>query len=108
MKELSKMELYRLRKTAEMPNIKDIIGETMTPCAWHEHEYTDADGEVHNVLAIAFDNGKYYRTEVAAFIENFRDYVAVFGDDENRPAIQISGKRSKRGNPFVNFVVVGE
>lgn len=106
--EMTKMELYRLRKTQDMPNIKDIIGETVTPVAEFEHEYTDADGEVHNVLALKLADGRYVRTEVAAFIENYHDYIAVFGEDEERPAITITGKKSKRGNPFVNFTVAGE
>lgn len=106
--ELTKMEQYKLRKTQDMPNIKEIIGETIVPVKEFEHEYTDTDGEPHTVLSIRTADGRYFRTEVAAFIENYHDYIAVFGEDENRPAIQIIGKKSQRGNPFVNFTVIGE
>lgn len=106
--EMTKIELYKLRKTQDMPNIKEIIGEIVTPIAEYEHEYTDADGEVHKVLALKLADGRYMRTEVTAFIENYHDYIAVFGEDAERPAITITGKKSKRGNPFVNFTVAGE
>lgn len=106
--ELTKMEQYKLRKTADMPNIKDIIGERVKCVAEHMGEYIDADGEVHRVLSVKLADGRYYRTEVAAFIDNYKEFSEVFDNIDERPDIEIVGKKSKRGNPFVNFVVVGE
>lgn len=98
---------YRMRNTSKLPNVKDIIGKTVTPVHVLEAEYTDTDGEVHSVMSVDFGSDGIYRTEVGAFIEEMRNYWAVFGEDEEKPAIIIIGKQSKRGNSFVSFDVTG-
>ena len=103
---LTRMERYKMRRSADIPNIKDAIGETLTPIAEMLNEYTDGDGEVHKVLVIKSADGRYFRTEVAAFIDNYRDYITEFGDEAERPNILITGKKSKRGNPYINFDIV--
>lgn len=106
MENMSKMEQYRMSRTANMANIKEIIGETVTVIAMAEREYVNEDGEVHNVLAMKLADGRYYRTETAAFMEAFRDFWDFFADEAEKPAIKIVGKRSRKGNDFVNFEVV--
>lgn len=102
-----KIAVYRMSRTQNMPNMKELIGKTVTPTAAKESEYTDGDGILHIVLAVEFANVGCYRTEVAAFIENFRAYWEVFADEDEKPALSIVGKSSKRGNTYVNFEVVG-
>jgi len=101
--ELTKIQRYKMTRTRDLPNIREIIGETVHVSAELLTEYTDPDGEIHKVLSLLTDRG-YYKTEVAAFIEAFAEFVEVFGDE--RPAITITGKTSKRGNPYVNFEIV--
>lgn len=98
---------YRMRNTSKLQNVKELIGQTVTPVHVLTTEYTDSDGEVHRVLAVDFGSVGIYRTEVAAFIEEMRNYWEVFGDDEEKPAIVITGKHSKRGNSFVCFDLIG-
>ena len=106
--EMSKIELYKMNRTQAMPNIKEIIGETVRPVAMIETEYANPDdGEIHNVLALKLEDGRYYRTEVAAFREAFKVYWDFFSEDEQKPEILIVGKSSRKGNEFVNFDVVG-
>ena len=103
--ELSKIDQYRMRRSQNLPNLKDIIGERVKPIAELEHEYQDAQGELHTVLTIMLSDKRCFRTEVRAFIENYHDFVESFGEDE-RPDIMITGKDSKRGNKYINFEVV--
>lgn len=103
----NKIEAYKMCRTQNMPNIKECIGETVRVDAISVNQYTDHDGEVHNVMALKLADGRYYRTEVAAFIEAMNDFWAYFGDDDEKPEIMIIGKNSKRGNEYVNFEVVG-
>lgn len=106
--EMSKIELYKMNRTQAMPNIKEIIGETVRPVAMIEKEYANPDdGEIHNVLALKLEDGRYYRTEVAAFREAFKEYWDFFAEEEQKPEILIVGKSSRKGNEFVNFDVVG-
>lgn len=104
--ELTKIQKYKLTRTKDMKNIREIIGETITPVAEVMSEYTDADGEIHKVLSIMTTKGEYVKTEVSAFIEAYNDYLGVFA--EERVPILITGKTSKRGNPYVNFEIVEE
>ncbi len=103
--ELTKIQQYKLRQTETMANLKEIIGQTITPVAELMQEYTDSDGQVHNVLAIKTDDNRYFRTEVAAFIEQYRRYLEVFAEDDPRPAITITGKKSRRGNPYLGMEI---
>lgn len=106
--ELSKRDLYRMGDSKNQNNIKDIVGKTVKPIAAKTREYTDGEGEIHQVLSIMIEGGAIYRTEVKAFIESFSNYWEVFADDEERPAIIITSKSSKRGNPYVNMEVAAE
>lgn len=106
--EMTKIEKYRMMNTKNMPNVKDLVGEKVYPEAILCNEYTDADGEIHSVLAMRFRDHGCYRTEVKAFIEEMLKYWDVFGEDEEKPLIEITGKQSKRGNPYVSMVVVEE
>lgn len=104
---LSKLEAYKMTRTKNMPNLKDCIGEVVVVTAMQEHEYTNPDGEVHVVMALKLADGRYYRTEVAAFREAFKDFWEYFSGEDEKPEIIITGKTSKRGNEFVSFDVVG-
>lgn len=103
----NKLEAYKMTRTQNMPNLKECIGEVVVVVAMQEHEYTDPAGEVHVVMALKFADGRYYRTEVGAFREAFKDFWEYFSEEENKPEIMITGKTSKRGNDYVNFDVVG-
>lgn len=103
----NKIEAYKMSRTQNMPNVKECIGEVVRVDAIAVNQYTDPDGEVHNVMALKLADGRYYRTEVAAFIEAMNDFWSYFGDDDEKPEIMIIGKSSKRGNEYVNFEVVG-
>lgn len=105
MMELTKIQQYRMADTKNQTNIKELAGQKIKPIAATAREYTDANAEVHTVLSIMVDSGEIYRTEVKAFIDTFNAYWSVFGDDEDRPQIEISTKNSKRGNPYVNMSV---
>lgn len=104
--EMTKIEKYRMMNTKTMPNVKDLAGQKVFPEAILMNEYTDADGEVHSVLAMKFRGFGCYRTEVKAFIEEMMKYWDVFGEDEEKPIIEITAKQSKRGNPYVSMTVV--
>ena len=112
MANLEKIALFKMKMTADNKNLKDIIGEKVRPMKWAFSNYTDADGEIHTVLALdlEFTDGhrENYRTEVKAFIEKFNIYAEVFADepDAERPRIVITGKNSKRGNRYINFEIV--
>ena len=69
----------------------------------------DAEGKLHSVLVIKDGKtGKMFKTEVAAFIEKFLNYLESFGDlpDEEKPDILISCRVSKKGNKYANFDLV--
>lgn len=90
-------------------NIKNCKGEIMLPVACLTHNYEDSDGKLHCVLVIL--NGKdkkFYKTEVAAFIEKFKAYWESFGElpDEEKPEIVINPRISKKGNEYANFDLV--
>lgn len=106
---------FKMRTTADATNMKELINRKVKPLKWEFSEYTDSDGENHTVLAMDLetDDGKIkgiYRTEVKAFIEKFRVYMDVFGaiPDDERPLITITGVKSQRGNPYINFDIVEE
>lgn len=101
------MRKFKMSNTQTMENIKVLIGQTVKPLYWQMSEYTDSDGEVHHVLAIDFAERGCFRTEVAAFIERFNSYIDAFSGEEEFPSIIITGKNSKRGNPYISFDVIG-
>lgn len=109
-----KIAIFKMKTTADAKNLKDLIGQTVRPCKWEFSDYTDSDGENHNVLALELvtpDNKRgIYRTEVRAFIEKFNVYIDLFHDEPEaeRPRITITGVSSKRGNPYINFEIVEE
>ena len=107
--ELSKMELFKAMNDRHQ-NLKDCEGMVIAPVAVHTHTYTASDGTEHQVLVIKNGNdGKFYRTEVKAFIEKFMNYMEAFGDcpDIERPEIVVVLNVSKKGNKYVNFDIVG-
>lgn len=90
-------------------NLKECEGLVIRPVAFHTHNYEDTKGKQHTVLVILNGNdGKMYRTEVAAFIDKFMAYDESFGDlaDEEKPQIVITIMTSKAGNKYVNFELV--
>lgn len=103
----NKIEAYKMCRTQNMPNVKECIGEVVRVDAIAVNQYNGPDGEVHTVMALKLADGRYFRTEVAAFIEAMNDFWSYFGDDDEKPEIMIIGKSSKRGNEYVNFEVVG-
>lgn len=98
---------YKMTRSQDMPNIKTIAGQTITPVQEYFGTYEDKDGAEHHVLTIKTDDNRYYRTEVAAFQRDYQDYVACFGDMTPRPSITIIGKSSRKGNQYVTFSVNG-
>ena len=107
--ELTKMELFRAMNDKHT-NLKECEGMVISPVATHTHTYADADGKIHSVLVIKNGkDGKFYKTEVQAFIEKFLKYEEAFGDepDEKKPDIKIVLNVSKKNNKYVNFDLVG-
>ena len=107
--ELTKMELFKAMNDKH-ENLKDCEGMIISPVAVHTHTYTAADGTEHSVLVIKNGkDGKFYKTEVKAFIEKFMKYMEAFGDspDEEKPDIVIVLNQSKKGNRYVTFDLVG-
>ena len=100
----AKMEAYRMRQTQNMPNLKQLAGETIKVLDHAFSIYEDANGTEHHVLALKTDRG-LYRTEVAAFQRDFTDFVSVFEDPAERPAITIIEKSSKKSNVYISFMV---
>lgn len=98
------MKKYRLTRTREMKNLKEMAGQTIAVTAWNTSEYTDPDGAVHTVLALELQGGAMYRTEVRSFIESFRDLVECFGNE--LPPITIVKKRSRKNNDYIDFEVL--
>ena len=106
---LTKMELFKAMNDKH-ENLKDCEGMIISPVAVHTHTYTAADGTEHSVLVIKNGkDGKFYKTEVKAFIEKFMKYMEAFGDspDEEKPEIVIVLNQSKKGNRYVTFDLVG-
>ena len=107
--ELTKMELFKAMNDKH-ENLKDCEGMIISPVAVHTHTYTAADGTEHSVLVIKNGkDGKFYKTEVKAFIEKFMKYMEAFGDspDDEKPDIVIVLNQSKKGNRYVTFDLVG-
>lgn len=105
------LEKFKMKQTAEAGNLKSHIGETLKIGKWETSEYCDVDGTYHNVLSLSIADSKdIYRTEVKAFIEKFRTYAEVFGDEpvDDRPLIKITGKTSKKRNEYISFEIVDE
>ena len=106
--EFTKMELFKAMNDKHT-NLKDCEGMILAPVAVHTHTYTAADGSEHSVLVIKNGkDGRFYKTEVKAFIEKFMKYMEAFGDcaDEDKPEIVVVLKQSKKGNKYVNFNLV--
>ena len=107
--ELTKMELFKAMNDKH-ENLKDCEGMIISPVAVHTHTYTAADGTEHSVLVIKNGkDGKFYKTEVKAFIQKFMQYLEAFGDeaDDAKPDIVIVLNQSKKGNRYVTFDLVG-
>lgn len=103
--ELTKLELFKAMNDRH-PNLRDCEGMVIKPVAHHTHQYSDADGKMHSVLVIKNGlDGKFYKTEVQAFIEKFLKYDEAFGEvaDDEKPDIVIVLNTSKKGNKYVNF-----
>lgn len=108
--ELTKMELFKAMNDKH-ENLKDCEGLVISPVAVHTHTYTASDGSEHSVLVIKNGkDGKFYKTEVKAFIEKFIKYMEAFGEcpDSEKPDITITLNVSKKGNKYVNFDLVGQ
>lgn len=106
-----KLEKFKMKQTAEAGNLKSHIGETLRIDKWENTEYVDVDGAYHNVLSLSVAGTKdIYRTEVKAFIEKFKSFAEVFGDEpvENRPMIKITGKTSRKKNEYISFEIVDD
>lgn len=105
------LERFKMKQTSEAGNLKSHINEILKVDKWEISEYSDADGGYHRVLALSIAGTKdIYRTEVAAFLEKFQTYIDVFGEEsvEDRPAIKITGKTSKRKNDYISFEIVDD
>lgn len=105
MAELNAFELFSAMNDKHT-NLKDCEGMTLSPIGVHTHTYTANDGSEHQVLVIKNGkDGKFYKTEVKAFIEKFLKYMEAFGGmpDDQKPDIVIAMNVSKKGNKYVNF-----
>ena len=108
--ELTKMELFKAMNDKH-ENLKECEGLIVSPVAVHTHTYTAADGSEHSVLVIKNGkDGKFYKTEVKAFIEKFMDYMDSFGEvpDDEKPEIIIILTKSQKGNTYVTFDLAEE
>lgn len=106
--ELTRIELFKAMNDKHT-NLKECDGMIISPVAVHTHSYTASDGTEHQVLVIKNGkDGKFYKTEVKAFIEKFIKYMEAFGDcpDEEKPEIVIVMNKSKKGNQYVTFDLV--
>lgn len=106
--ELTKLELFKAMNDRHT-NLRECEGLQIAPVACHTHTYSDADGKMHSVLVIKNGHdGKFYKTEVSAFIDKFLKYLEAFGDlpDEEKPDIVIVLNTSKKGNRYVTFDLV--
>lgn len=105
MAELNAFELFSAMNDKHT-NLKDCEGMVLSPVGVHTHTYTANDGSEHQVLVIKNGkDGKFYKTEVKAFIEKFLKYMEAFGGmpDDQKPDIVIAMNVSKKGNKYVNF-----
>ena len=105
------LERFRMKQTAEAANLKTHIGEVLAVEKWESSEYVDADGVAHCVLSLSIHGtGDILRTEVRAFIEKFRTYIDIFGEEpvDKRPRIKITGKTSKKRNEYISFEITDE
>ena len=103
------MELFKAMNDKH-ENLKNCEGMIIAPVGVHTHTYTGTDGTEHQVLVIKNGkDGKFYKTEVKAFIEKFMKYMESFGSlpDEEKPEIVIVLNVSKKNNKYVNFDLVG-
>lgn len=102
---MDKVTAYKMTKTMDMANIKDLAGQTIKVDEIKVSHYTAPDGTEHTVLAILTDAGQMYRTETRAFIDDMVNFMEAFEDKADRPAITIATATSKRGNSFVKFTL---
>lgn len=105
---LNPMQLFKAMNDKHT-NLKDCEGLVIAPVACHTHTYTATDGSEHAVLVILNGkDGKFYKTEVKAFIEKFMKYEESFGElpDDQKPEIVIVINTSKKGNRYVGFDLV--
>lgn len=110
MAELTRKEIFSATNDRHT-NVKDIVGQVISPVACHTHQYADQDGKLHSVLVIKDGKtGKMFKTEVQAFIDKFMAYQEAFGDlpDEEKPDIRIACRVSKKNNKYANFDLVDE
>ena len=106
--ELSAVQLFKAMNDKHV-NLKDCEGMIISPVAVHTHSYTAQDGSEHSVLVILNGkDGKFYKTEVKAFIEKFITYQEAFGQlpDDQKPEIVITINQSKKGNRYVYFDLI--
>ena len=105
------IQKFKMMQTADAANLKSHIGETIKVSDWEFSEYSDVDGQYHNVLALSMPNTReIYRTEVRAFIDKFKKFITVFENVpvEERPFIKITGKTSKKKNDYIDFILTDE
>lgn len=103
--ELTRAEIFNAVNGTHR-NVKEIDGQEIIPVASHTHTYTDTDGKQHGVLVIKDGKtGEMFKTEVMAFIQKFESYLEAFGTlpDDEKPAIRIACKISKKNNKYANF-----
>lgn len=103
------LEKFKMTQTVEAANLKSHVGEILIVERWELSDYVDSDGKPHTVLALKVkDEKEYLRTEVKAFIDKFNKFVAVFGDEpiDDRPALKITGKTSRKKNDYISFELV--
>lgn len=108
MAEMTAFELFSAMNDRHT-NLKDCEGMIISPAGVHTHTYTANDGSEHSVLVIKnAKDGKFYKTEVKAFIEKFLKYQEAFGSlpDDQKPDIMIVLNVSHKGNKYVNFELV--
>ena len=111
MAELTAKELFRAKNGDGVQNVRDCEGQILRPIAFTTKRYIGQDEKEHEVLIIKDGKtGGMFKTEVRAFIEKYRDYEESFGaeDDEEKPEIVIILNKSKKGNTYVNFDLVGD
>ena len=111
MAELTAKELFRAKNGDGVQNVRDCEGQILRPIAFTTKRYIGQDEKEHEVLIIKDGKtGGMFKTEVRAFIEKYRDYEESFDseDDEEKPEIVIILNKSKKGNTYVNFDLVGD
>lgn len=109
--ELTAKELFRAKNGDGVQNVKECEGQIVHPVTFTTSTYIGKDEKEHEVLIIKDGKtGNMYKTEVKAFIEKYRNYEESFGgeDDAEKPEIVIVLKKSKKGNTYVDFDLVGD